>query len=457
MARKIKDFLKTLDYKGAFFALLGAAIMAFGTNIYADVGIPEGGIVGICLMIENLTGAPTEITSLLMNAFLYLLSWRLLGSSFIFNAGVATVSFSAFYAFFDETIPPMEFFLDYPLLAALVGAIIIETGTGIILRFGGAPSSDHAISVALAKRGNLSLGWMNFIRDFVVILLAYTYVDDPYLIVYAILIMTITIPIMDYIAKPRNNDDDDVFNYKKKSSKKTWIGIIVTGLILALIVGVFTMYVTEFYHADEVSIKDYHSAVVDKVELSEGVTAYLPNDKEADKGLIFYPGGKVEYTSYEPLLIECAERGIACVVIEMPYNLAVFGINKALDVPALLPEIDSWYIGGHSLGGSMAATCAASNPDVFEGVVLLAAYSTSDLASLKVLTVYGSNDGVMNMGKYNTYKDNLPKKYEEHVIIGGCHAYFGVYGAQEGDGTPSISNKEQIDITAEYIANFINK
>ena len=80
-------------------------------------------------------------------------------------------------------------------------------------------------------------------------------------------------------------------------------------------------------------------------------------------GFIFYPGGKVEYTAYAPLM---------CVLLKMPLNLAVLDVNAADSVFDMFPEISSWYIGGHSLGGSMAASYALENTDKLEGLVLLA-------------------------------------------------------------------------------------
>ena len=84
---------------------------------------------------------------------------------------------------------------------------------------------------------------------------------------------------------------------------------------------------------------------------------------------------------------------------------------------------------------------------------MLGSYSTADLSetNLDVLSVYGSKDMVMNHEKYDENKVNLPSDFSEVVIEGGCHAYFGMYGAQEGDGEPTISNEEQILITAKQI------
>ena len=153
----------------------------------------------------------------------------------------------------------------------------------------------------------------------------------------------------------------------------------------------------------------------------------------------------------------CADKGILCVLVKMPFNLAVFDVNAAQGISEKYPEIDSWYIGGHSLGGSMAASYLKENTDAFDGLILLGSYSTADLSqtNLEVLSVYGSEDKVLNAEKYKENLPNSPTDLTENIIDGGCHAYFGTYGAQDGDGTPTISNEEQIKITATAIAQLV--
>ena len=126
-------------------------------------------------------------------------------------------------------------------------------------------------------------------------------------------------------------------------------------------------------------------------------------------------------------------------------------------IPEEYPDIENWYMAGHSLGGSMAASYISSHEEEFKGLILLAAYSTADLkeTGLRVLSLYGSEDGVLKMDSYEKYRDNLPEDFTEIVIPGGCHAYFGSYGPQKGDGTPQISNEEQIRFTADAIGDFI--
>lgn len=236
--------------------------------------------------------------------------------------------------------------------------------------------------------------------------------------------------------------------------RKRWKTILL-GIVCAAAVGIIAcgIYVSDFYAANDDAMAAINTvSTVEIREVDDNTYAFIPEQPKA--GLIFYPGGKVEYTAYAPLMQAYAEQGFLCVLTEMPMNLAVLDINAADGIQEVFPDIQSWYIGGHSLGGSMAASYAADHVAEFDGLILLAAYSTADLtqSDLKVLSLYGSEDGVLNMEKYEKYRKNLPKSTVEYVIEGGCHSYFGSYGAQEGDGIPQIENKEQIRLTAEYCA-----
>ena len=102
----------------------------------------------------------------------------------------------------------------------------------------------------------------------------------------------------------------------------------------------------------------------------------------------------MEYISYIPLMDALARKGIMCVLLKMPFNLAVLDVNAADGIQKEYPEIEEWYIGGHSLGGSMAASYLATHVEDYEGLILLGSYSTADLSDtdLAVLSVFGSED-----------------------------------------------------------------
>ena len=238
------------------------------------------------------------------------------------------------------------------------------------------------------------------------------------------------------------------------NKRKRKLFIIITSIIsvLAILIAICAGYLGEYYKADQNAIGAFAPL--------QTVSAQSPDDEitvfsseNPTKGFIFYPGGKVECSAYQPLMAACAEQGVLCVLVEMPFNLAVFDINAADGIKEQYPEIKEWYIGGHSLGGSMAASYLSNHIDEYEGLILLGSYSTADLSKtdLNVLSIYGSEDLIMNREKYDENKSNLPSDFTEVIIDGGCHAYFGMYGVQDGDGKPTISNEEQIRLAVEHI------
>ena len=461
---KIKEIFLYANWKNILFSLLGSLILAFGTHyIYVNSHIPEAGMIGMCLIIESLTGISVPVSIVVITVLCYILAWRLMGTRYILNTSVATIGFAVFYAIFSSDaltnlIPAIE----YPLLAALIGALLV--GTALTHRFGSAPSGEQALTMAIAKRGSFDFAWVQFIRDFLILSLSLLTYEDPadgiYNVIFAILIMTLLTPVTDFIVSAPKKVK---MTKRIQKTKKSWIPIIGIGLVLALIMTATTIYLTDVYPANIVEINRYVSENVGDtytitIDDDADMIIYTPKGK-IKEGFIFYPGGKVDPESYTPLMAECASQGILCVTVEMPFNLAVFGINKAMDVIAAFPEIDSWYIGGHSLGGSMAATCATTYPEHFKGLIFLASYSTADVSSFRTLSVYGSNDEVMEEKNYIKYKENFPDKFSDNLVEvelrGGNHSYFGIYGDQRGDGKADITNEEQIKQSAQLIISFI--
>ena len=237
-------------------------------------------------------------------------------------------------------------------------------------------------------------------------------------------------------------------------SKKK-IVLISIACLLALIVIAGAVYVGTYYHADlyaESCISQPPDGVTIR-DISGGLAFYPSAENDAHTGLIFYPGGKVEYTAYAPLMNLLAEEGITCVLLHMPCNLAILDIDAAEDARQQFSDIGSWYIGGHSLGGVASAMYLSDNADGYDGIIFLGAYSSSDLSAENIgaLSIYGSEDGVMDREKYEESKINLPSDFTEYVIEGGCHAGFGSYGAQKGDGEPAITAERQQELAAGLI------
>lgn len=247
----------------------------------------------------------------------------------------------------------------------------------------------------------------------------------------------------------------------KNAVKKIGIGILVS---LAILAGAIWIYASDYYHASEEAVSIAREAtreVMNDYLIYEPAVIQGQNSTNAmatkNIGIILYPGGKVQYEAYAPLAKALAEQGFTCILVHMPLNLAVLDIDKATKMQALYPEIEDWYLLGHSLGGAMGASYVGKHKENYSGLILLGAYATNDLqnSGIKVLSIYGSEDGVLNREKYEEYSGNLPPDVMEVVIEGGCHAYFGDYGAQKGDGMPKITGEQQLEQTVENILQWV--
>ncbi len=169
--------------------------------------------------------------------------------------------------------------------------------------------------------------------------------------------------------------------------------------------------------------------------------------------------GRIDARAYAPFAQAISDQGYLVVIVPMPLNLAFFGINRADAVIEAFPDIDRWVVGGHSLGGPMAAEFAANNADRLAGLTLWASYpgQNNDLSELPlpVLSIYGSNDGLATQEDILESQNRLPANTEFVEIISGNHAGFGWYGGQEGDGELAISRMEQQNQVVQAVINFL--
>ena len=236
-------------------------------------------------------------------------------------------------------------------------------------------------------------------------------------------------------------------------------------MLILLMAIAFKFYTSDYYKTDEAVAYELQEATdVFESSYKDGIV-FLPKDLWPKAVIVFYPGGKVEHKAYSGLMEVLAEKGYLCILPRMPENLAFLrmdAIDKILEKypkrAALVENLD-WYMAGHSLGGVAASKYLLENPDGYKGLILCASYTTSDFSDsdIRLLSIYGSEDKVLNMESYSENKANWPDNSTEFVIEGGIHSYFGNYGIQKGDGEPAITNIEQINITANIIADWIKK
>ncbi len=251
----------------------------------------------------------------------------------------------------------------------------------------------------------------------------------------------------------KNSKIKNVKMKKMDMPSKRGLGWIVTAVILLALAAFCVWYVNDYYHAED--YVDAYLQSSDTVTVTTKDNIVFLDGSGTEDALIFYPGAKVEYTAYVPLFYALAEQGVDCFVVKMPCNLAFFGMGKAADIMEEY-EYENWYLSGHSLGGAMAASYVTNHGDEFDGLVLLAAYATKDLPEhLSVLSVYGSEDKVVNMEKVEAGRAYVPEDYTEICLEGGNHAWFAYYGEQDGDGAAYITKENQQKKTVDVILNTI--
>jgi len=231
--------------------------------------------------------------------------------------------------------------------------------------------------------------------------------------------------------------------------KLKWISIgLVTVLILAL--GGFVVWASGASQPMPEALAALQSDAQVKVETGQWIV-FRPVMTEPATGLIFYPGGKVDARAYAPSAHAIAAQGYLVVITPMPLNFAVFGVDKAVDVMHAFPSIKHWAIGGHSLGGSMAASFARKHPDVIQGIVFWASYPAGSdnlsATNFAVTSIYASNDGLATGDKIKKSRLLLPANTTWVKIEGGNHAQFGWYGIQAGDGRAALSREAQQEQT----------
>lgn len=295
-----------------------------------------------------------------------------------------------------------------------------------------------------------------------------------------------------------------------ESRGANWIEELVNAFSqLAFLAGVVIVYFGMFYPAtdaaaaaltgsDSVRVTAYSESFADvssgdgnygsgsgrSVGKTAGPATYCFDGPGTESALVFYPGAKVEASAYAPLMLRLAEDGIDCYLCVMPYNFALMDKDAAekirgqyssdpVSIAGKGNDYKRWYLCGHSLGGAAASMMLADEAEgsgggaagadgdgqaAWDGIIFLGSYP-AEAVSIPVLSIYGSEDRVLNLGKYEQAGTNglWPADRTEKVIKGGNHAQFGDYGEQDGDGNANITADRQQKLTADAITGFVKK
>lgn len=194
----MKKLFKVSD---CIMAVLGAFIMAFGLyEVHSLSGVTEGGVLGLTLLFDRHFNISPAFSSFVMNVICYLIGYHILGKRFVFYSAVATLSFSLSYRLLEETAPLFPRLVEYPIVAALVGALFIGVGAGLCVRAGGAPSGDDALAMGFSKLFKTKIETIYLISDLTVLALSLTYIP-PKRILFSLLTVILSGKIIGIIER----------------------------------------------------------------------------------------------------------------------------------------------------------------------------------------------------------------------------------------------------------------
>lgn len=216
-------------------------------------------------------------------------------------------------------------------------------------------------------------------------------------------------------------------------------GRVLAGIVTVMVVGSL-IYLKPFGAAPE-ALDAMEGTTAVQVEESTTQITLTPTGDEPERGLVFQPGARVDSRAYVPLLTQVSRSGVVVVIVKQPMEIGFTAIGAPASIIAAHPRVDSWAVGGHSLGGVAASSYAADHLDEIDGLVLWASYPLGSLAdsTLAVASVSGTQDGLATPDDIDQSKPDLPASTVYTAIEGGVHRYFGDYGVQAGDGAPTTS------------------
>ena len=223
----------------------------------------------------------------------------------------------------------------------------------------------------------------------------------------------------------------------RRYARRAFVWLVAIGVLTA---GAGVLYLGTPHHASDASVASVEADPSVTVTERGGTYTLEPADGESTTGLVFYPGARVHPDAYVASLAPLAsDANVTVVVPKLRLNLAVLDQGAASGY-VTDASAETWYVGGHSLGGAMACRYASENPETVEGVVLYASYCDRNISEtgLTALSVTGSADTVLDRDAYENNRDNLPADATTRELPLN-HSQFGSYRGQRGDAPSNRS------------------
>jgi hypothetical protein len=231
-----------------------------------------------------------------------------------------------------------------------------------------------------------------------------------------------------------------------RSGRRSRLWLTIPGAIGLIVLAGISWLLAPF-PATEVAVAALQSDSAVSISSSSTEIVMRPAGEPPEGGLVFQPGARVDSRAYAHILRPLAEAGYEVVIVKQPLGVAFFAPGFAPGWAADHPEVARWVVGGHSLGGVVAAQNAA-DPNEIDHLVLWASYPAGDVSgsTFDAVSIFGTNDGLTTLDNIDDSIEDLPDGANFVPVDGAIHSHFGDYGLQPGDGEPEISRQEAQDL-----------
>ena len=193
--------LPKLKMSNCFVLLVGSIIQAIGIyNIHSLADVTEGGVLGLTLLLQHWFQISPAVSSLVLNLVCYAIGWRTLGKDFIGYSLVSIGTYSACYGILEQYPPLWPEIAQFPLLAAVAGALFIGIGAGLCVRAGGATAGDDALAMSFNHIFHWPIERIYLVSDLTVLLLSLSYIPLRR-IAYSLLTVVLSGQIIGLIQK----------------------------------------------------------------------------------------------------------------------------------------------------------------------------------------------------------------------------------------------------------------
>jgi hypothetical protein len=241
----------------------------------------------------------------------------------------------------------------------------------------------------------------------------------------------------------------------RKLSKKTKIIVVAaTAIPLVLFIG-FVVYYSLPMKAEQKELTAARNMTTVRYTDSASAIILAPL-ATAKKGILLYPGARVEPSAYSYKMAHVAQSGVVVIIAKSPLHLAPLDWRSPSYYTNMVPMVKDWYVAGHSVGGVRACQVAGEG-NQFKGLILLASYCANNISGsgMPVLSIGGDQDKLSTPDDINKNKQLLPTTAQYEMIAGLNHAGFGDYGRQDSDGDITLTDEQARDAITYYITTFV--